>query len=218
MCRINNMFHIACFISGTGSNLEKLINYIKHNGLDNKAKIKLVLSNNKNAYGLRYARHNKIKEITESIIKPINYKQLTISEKLQIRTKYDLKLFNYLINNRINIVYCLGWNMILGSKFIQLCEQNNIKLINLHPSLPEDNKLIGLNSVERAYQQFLRGERVITGIMVHNIIMDVDKGKPIYWDSLDISKCKNKKEYLLKINMIEKKVVVNALIKVINNM
>jgi phosphoribosylglycinamide formyltransferase len=212
------MFHIACFISGTGSNLEKLINYIKHNGLDNKAKIKLVLSNNKNAYGLRYARHNKIKEITESIIKPINYKQLTISEKLQIRTKYDLKLFNYLINNRINIVYCLGWNMILGSKFIQLCEQNNIKLINLHPSLPEDNKLIGLNSVERAYQQFLRGERVITGIMVHNIIMDVDKGKPIYWDSLDISKCKNKKEYLLKINMIEKKVVVNALIKVINNM
>lgn len=212
------MFHIACFISGTGSNLEKLINYIKHNGLDNKAKIKLVLSNNKNAYGLRYARHNKIKEITESIVKPINYKQLTISEKLQIRTKYDLKLFNYLINNRINIVYCLGWNMILGSKFIQLCEQNNIKLINLHPSLPEDNKLIGLNSVERAYQQFLRGERVITGIMVHNIIMDVDKGKPIYWDSLDISKCKNKKEYLLKINMIEKKVVVNALIKVINNM
>ena len=212
------MFHITCFISGTGSNLEKLINYIKHNGLDNKAKIKLVLSNNKNAYGLRYARHNKIKEITESIIKPINYKQLTISEKLQIRTKYDLKLFNYLINNRINIVYCLGWNMILGSKFIQLCEQNNIKLINLHPSLPEDNKLIGLNSVERAYQQFLRGERVITGIMVHNIIMDVDKGKPIYWDSLDISKCKNKKEYLLKINMIEKKVVVNALIKVINNM
>ena len=212
------MFHIACFISGTGSNLEKLINYIKHNGLDNKAKIKLVLSNNKNAYGLRYARHNKIKEITESIIKPINYKQLTISEKLQIRTKYDLKLFSYLINNRINIVYCLGWNMILGSKFIQLCEQNNIKLINLHPSLPEDNKLIGLNSVERAYQQFLRGERVITGIMVHNIIMDVDKGKPIYWDSLDISKCKNKKEYLLKINMIEKKVVVNALIKVINNM
>ena len=208
MCRINNMFHIACFISGTGSNLEKLINYIKHNGLDNKAKIKLVLSNNKNAYGLRYARHNKIKEITESIIKPINYKQLTISEKLQIRTKYDLKLFNYLINNRINIVYCLGWNMILGSKFIQLCEQNNIKLINLHPSLPEDNKLIGLNSVERAYQQFLRGERVITGIMVHNIIMDVDKGKPIYWDSLDISKCKNKKEYLLKINMIEKKIFI----------
>jgi len=52
--------------------------------------------------------------------------------------------------------------------------------------------------------------------MVHYIIADVDKGKPIYWDNLDMNTCKDKDDYLKKIDIIEKKVVVNAFDKLIN--
>lgn len=212
------MLHVACFISGTGSNLKRLIQHVTHSNLDTKMKIYLVISNKKTAYGLNHARDNNIIDIVIPFVKPNNYKDLDKKEKQKIRDEYDSKLLESLVNHRINIVYCLGWNMILGSRFIQACEDKNIKLINLHPSLPGDNKLIGLNSVDRAYNQYLGGERVITGTMVHNIIADVDKGKPIYWDSLDISKCKNKDEYLLKINMVEKKVVIMAFDKLIGEL
>lgn len=212
------MLHVACLISGTGSNLKRLIQHVIHSDLDTKVKIDLVISNKKNAYGLNHARDNNITDIVIPFRKPNNYKDLDRKEKQKIRDEYDFKLLESLVNHKINIVYCLGWNMILGSRFIQACEDKNIKLINLHPSLPGDDKLIGLNSVDRAYNQYLGGERVITGTMVHNIIADVDKGRPIYWDSLDISKCKNKEEYLLKINMVEKKVVIMAFDKLIDEL
>ena len=52
--------NIAVFISGTGSNF---INLIKHSLKKNsKYKIKLVISNNPNAKGLKYAKKYKIKK------------------------------------------------------------------------------------------------------------------------------------------------------------
>lgn len=210
------MLRIACLISGTGSNLKRLIEHIKHNNLSSKANIELVISNKENALGLNHARRNNINNLVITYIKPTNYKEIRKEEKRKLRDGFDQKIFDALVENRIDIVYCLGWMMILGSRFIEDCEKAGIKLINLHPSLPGDEKLIGVNCIERAYQLYLTGERVNTGIMVHYIIADVDKGEPIYWDSLDMSTCNDKEDYLQKIDVIEKNVVVIAFNKIIN--
>ena len=55
-----NKLKTAVFISGTGSNLKKLIEF----SLTKKSPIKIVLviSNNKNAKGLNYAKKFKIKK------------------------------------------------------------------------------------------------------------------------------------------------------------
>ena len=53
-----NKKNIAVFISGTGSNLKSLIKY--SNLKNSNLKIKLIVSSNKNAYGLGYAKKNKI--------------------------------------------------------------------------------------------------------------------------------------------------------------
>ena len=212
------MLRIACLISGTGSNLKRLIEHISQNNLSDKANIELVISNNENAPGLNHARQNNIKNLVISYDKPGKNKGITKEQKRKLRTSCDQKLFDALVENCINIVYCLGWMMILGSGFIDNCEKVGIKLINLHPSLPGDEKLIGTNCIERAYQLYLAGERLNTGVMMHHVIADVDKGKPIYWDSLDMSTCKDKEDYIKKIDVIEKNVVIMAFNKIINDM
>ena len=64
----------AVFISGRGSNLFSLI---KHSKLKHSLiKIKLVISNNATAKGLKYAKKSKIKFYVN------NYKNANISEEL----------------------------------------------------------------------------------------------------------------------------------------
>ena len=54
-----NKFNLAVFISGRGSNLKSIINFsLKKNSIYN---VKLVISNNKNANGLKLAKKEKLK-------------------------------------------------------------------------------------------------------------------------------------------------------------
>lgn len=203
---------IICLISGKGSNLNYLIKYLKNNEDVNKnVKILHVISNNKNAYGLNYAIENIIPYSIHEFIKPVNYKLLELKEKNEIRDAYDKQLFNIIKNNKCDIIYCLGWNYILGQNFISECDNYKIQIINLHPSLPNDEKLIGLNCIDRAYTQYLNGERKKTGIMIHYVIKEVDKGKKIVSNELDIDSCKSKEEYYEKIDKLEKKTVIDAI-------
>ena len=64
---------VSVFISGRGTNLNSLINFSKNK--DSPIKIVLVITNNKNAKGLLYAKKNKIKS---SII---NYKNKNKAER-----------------------------------------------------------------------------------------------------------------------------------------
>ena len=52
-----------------------------------------------------------------------------------------------------------------------------IPCINLHPALP--GAFDGANAVGRAYEAFARGEIQNTGVMVHRVVKEVDRGEPI---------------------------------------
>ena len=94
--------NIAVFISGTGSNF---INLIKHSLKKNsKYKIKLVVSNNPNAKGLKYAEKYKIQK------KIINYKNLNDSEK-NVLIELD--------KSNIKIICLAGYMKILTANFIK---------------------------------------------------------------------------------------------------
>ena len=47
-------------------------------------------------------------------------------------------------------------------------------VINLHPSLPGD--IIGAGAIERAFEEAQAGRRDHTGVMVHEVIPEVDAG------------------------------------------
>jgi len=77
--------NIAVFISGTGSNLENLIKCsLKKNA---KFKIRLIIANNSEANGLRYAKKYKINK------RIINYSITKIAEK-NILNELKKKILN----------------------------------------------------------------------------------------------------------------------------
>ena len=75
----------AVFISGTGTNLRSLLNFFSKK--KSRIKIRLILSNNPKAKGLRYAKTFKIKKET------INYKNQKLAEN---------KVLHCLNNNKID--------------------------------------------------------------------------------------------------------------------
>ncbi len=74
MKKLTGNINIGVFISGRGSNLKELIKYSKKNNTN--WKIKLVISNKKEAKGLIYAKKNKIKNYA------IEKRSLNLKKKL----------------------------------------------------------------------------------------------------------------------------------------
>ena len=151
----------AIFISGTGTNLKNLIEF----SLSKKSpiKISLIVSNNKKAKGLNYAKKFKIKK------KVYNYKYKKI-EKLILK---DLK------KNNIKFICLAGFMKILSKYFI-----NNFygKIINIHPSLLPKYK--GLNTHERVIQN----KEKTSGCTVHYVNSKLDSGKIILQKKLGFTK------------------------------
>ena len=152
----------AVFISGDGSNLEKLIEF----SFSEKSPIKIVLvvSSTIKAKGLSFSKKYKIKR------KIYNYKNKKNPENL---------ILNDLKNNRIEFICLAGFMKILSSKFIK-----NFKgaILNIHPSLLPKYK--GLNTHKRALNQ----KEKFAGCTVHYVNSKLDSGKIILQKKVKISK------------------------------
>ena len=170
MKKLTGNINVGVFISGRGSNLKELIKYSKKN--NTKWKIKLVISNKKEAKGLAYAKKNKI----------INY---AIENK---KPQFEKKALRYLKKNKINLLCLAGFMRILSKEFIK---KSKFKIINIHPSLLPKYK--GLNTHERAIKA---GDKY-AGSTVHYVTAKLDSGKKILQTKVKILK-KDKPKSLAK--------------------
>lgn len=154
---------LIIFISGNGTNLQKIIDEIKDNKLN--ATISLVVSNRKNAYGLIRAET----ECIETLYYPF------IKTKMD-RIKYDILLANKIIGYKPDFIVCVGWMHILSKEFLEIFPN---KVINLHPALP--GKFPGKDSIVEAYNYYQKypSNSMHTGAMVHYVIPEIDAGKTI---------------------------------------
>ena len=167
----------AVFISGSGSNLNSIIkNSLKKNF---PIKISLVISNNKNAYGINYAKNNKIK------FKIINSKKMI---------NFESKTLIILKKNNIKLICLAGFMKILSDKFIK---NFKYKILNIHPSLLPKYK--GLNTHKRV----LKNKEKFSGCTVHYVTNKLDSGKIILQKKVRIIKNDNEKSLRKKILKIE---------------
>ena len=167
----------AVFISGSGSNLNSIIkNSLKKNF---PIKISLVISNNKNAYGINYAKNNKIK------FKIINSKKMI---------NFESKTLIILKKNNIKLICLAGFMKILSDKFIK---NFKYKILNIHPSLLPKYK--GLNTHKRA----LKNKEKFSGCTVHYVTNKLDSGRVILQKKVRIIKADNEKTLRKKILKIE---------------
>ena len=111
----NKRIKTAVFISGTGSNLKNLIQFSKEK--KSPISISLIISNNFESKGLKFAKIHKIEK------KIFKFKKKTLDEK---------KLLKILKNKGINLICLAGFMQILSGSFIKSFKG---KILNIHPSL-----------------------------------------------------------------------------------
>ena len=180
----------AVFISGTGSNLKKLIkfSYKKKSPIS----IKLVISNNKNANGLKYANRKRIEKKIINFIKPKE------SEK---------KILTLLNERKIKFICLAGFMKILSNKFIK---KFNGKIVNIHPSLLPKYK--GLNT----HRKVIENNEKFSGCTVHYVTAQLDSGKIILQKQVKINKTDTEKTLKRKILKEEHKLYPKAIKKIFN--
>ena len=178
------MVRIAVLISGSGTNLQSLIDAYLNKEINGE--IALVVSNRKKAYGLERAKNAGIKAMH---IK---------DEDLLIKT---------LKEEKIDLIVLAGYLAIVSDKLINLYEN---KIINIHPSLIPSFCGSGFYGIHVHEHAFNRGVKV-SGATVHFVSNVVDGGPIILQRAIDISDCNSPEEIQLKILYnIEHKILVEA--------
>ena len=184
---IGNKTNVAVFISGRGSNLNYLIKNSKYkNSLFN---VNLVISNNSNALGLKYAKKSKIKFYV------IKYKNINKSE---------IQLLKLLKKFKIELICLAGFMKILSKNFI---DKFNKPILNIHPSLLPKYK--GLNTHSRV----IKNKDKYSGSTVHLVTHKLDAGKIILQKKIKVSKLDKVKSLEKKILKIEHKIYSIAINK-----
>ena len=181
----------AVFISGRGSNLKSIINFSKKKL--SPIKIVLVVSSNKEAQGLNYAKINNIKNIV------VIYKNKLKTEK---------KLLDALLKYKIRLICLAGFMKILSKKFILKFEG---KILNIHPSLLPNYK--GLNT----HRRVIKNKEKFTGCTVHLVNSRLDSGKIILQKKIKILRKDNENSLAKKILKLEHQLYPRAIVKFLSS-
>lgn len=153
--------NIAVLVSGGGTNLQALIGAEK-SGIIKSGEIKLVISNNENAYALKRAQNDGIK--TAVCIK-----------KGVSQEEFEKMLVSLLEENGIELIILAGFMCILSENFTSRYPK---RIINVHPSLIPSfcgKGFYGLHVHEAALSYGVK----VTGATVHFVNEIPDGGEII---------------------------------------
>jgi len=182
---------VSVFISGRGTNLKSLINFSKNK--KSPIKIGLIITNNKNAKGINFAKKNKIKFLF------IDYKNKNNAEK---------KILINLKKHSISFICLAGFMKILSKKIINIYKN---RILNIHPSLLPKYK--GLNTHKRV----IKNKEKFTGCTVHLVNSKLDSGKIILQKKVRILKKDNENSLSKRVLKIENFIYPKAIKKFINS-
>ncbi len=155
---------LAAFISGSGTNLQAILDAIANGHLH--ADVKLVVSNRKTAFGLVRAEQAGI-DTLYAPMKPYTQKGLS-------REQYDADLAERVSAYRLDLMVLVGWLHVFSSAFLEHFPR---QVINLHPALP--GMFPGMHAIEQAFAAYHRGEIEQSGCMVHYAVPEIDAGPVI---------------------------------------
>tara|TARA_B100000575_G_C22900465_1_gene523473 strand:+ start:236 stop:799 length:564 start_codon:yes stop_codon:yes gene_type:complete len=175
------------FISGKGTNLRNLIYHSRNNNFP--LKISLVISNNKKASGIIYAKKYKIPYIL-------------VNSKLKY---YENKILLSLKKYKINFICLAGYMKVISNTLIKNYPR---KIINIHPSLLP--KFKGLNTFSR----MLKNKEKKAGCTVHYVNKKLDSGNVIIQKKFLISDNDDEKILRKKTQKLEYKAFPEAIIKI----
>ena len=158
------MKQIAVFISGSGTNLQALIDWQKQGKL--QAQIGLVVSNKAEAFGIKRAQDAGLKTVI------VNHKDFTSREA------HEAVIENQLAENKIELIVLAGYMRLLSANFVKKWQ---LKIINLHPALLPS--FPGVNAIEQAFDYGVK----VSGVSTIFVDEGVDTGLIILQDTVNVS-------------------------------
>ncbi|KAK0522499.1 Bifunctional purine biosynthetic protein ADE5,7 [Tilletia horrida] len=179
------------------------------------AQIVGVISNRKAAFGLQRAQHSADPPIPSEVfsLKMVRDQRAAAAAaaaaaavaqdqaeaERKLRAAYDEGLAERVKSYAPDLVVLAGFMHIVSPTFLAALGHSTtttgatetdsssacaVPIINLHPALP--GAFDGIHAIERAYAAFERGEIDKTGVMVHRVIAEVDRGEPVLVEEIEL--------------------------------
>jgi phosphoribosylglycinamide formyltransferase 1 len=155
-------FRIAVLVSGTGTNLQALIDSVHGDQIE----IACVAASRPGAAALERAERAGIET------------GVFASDTLAGRGARDEALADWLEERSVQLVVLAGWMELLGRAFIRRFAG---RIINVHPSLLP--AFAGLRAIEQAVEHGVK----VTGVTVHFVDEGVDTGAIVLQEALELS-------------------------------
>lgn len=199
------MLRLGVLLSGSGTNLQALIDAIESHELPGVA-IALVVSNNIDAYGLERAHQHHLQ---------------AMHLPWQDRAASEARLTTWLRFFQVDLIVLAGWMRILSADFLA---QFPHRVINIHPALlPDDGTgssyttrdgtrlpvFRGLHAVRQALEAGVK----VTGSTVHFVTPEVDAGPVICCEEVAILEGDTEESLHERLKAVEHRLIVEAVRK-----
>lgn len=190
---IRNMKNIVVLVSGSGTNLQRIIDTIDSGEIRN-AKVTLVVAD-RECFGLERAKNHNI----ENLLIP--------------RGKNFSSELAKVIPENTDLIVLAGFLSILKSEF---CENWNGKIINIHPALlPKfgGKGMWGMN----VHHAVIEAKEVESGATVHFVTPGIDEGEAILQKAFEVTADDTPETLAQKVHQIEYEIFPIAINKVLGN-
>ncbi|NLW40162.1 MAG: phosphoribosylglycinamide formyltransferase [Tissierellia bacterium] len=178
------MINIGVLISGSGTNLQSIIDEIEEGKISGR--IRVVISNRKDAYGLIRAKKAGIEALYID------------KKKFDSEEEFNRKIIEELSKREVELVVLAGYLSILSEEFI---EKYKGRIINIHPSLIPSFCGKGCYG-DRVHRMVLDRGVKLTGATVHFVDEGTDTGPIILQRAVEVKEddtVESLKERVLKV-------------------
>ncbi len=176
------MNNIAIFASGAGTNAENIIKYFSTR---NSARIKLILSNKREAYVLKRAEAHNIRSV--------------------FFDRHDFyetgKILDFLKGNRIDFIVLAGFLWLVPDDILKFYEG---RIINIHPALLPDYGGKGMYG-DRVHKAVIGSRDRESGITIHYVNSIYDAGDIIFQAKCEVSPDDTPDTLAVKVHALEYK-------------
>ena len=147
---------LGVLVSGRGSNLQAILDAIQSGELD--ADLRVVVSNNPDAYGLERARARGVPTVV------VDHREFRGKGR---RRRFEMALDDALRSHGVHYIVLAGFMRILSPWFVR---RHPLRIVNIHPALLPS--FPGLHVQQKALDHGVK----VSGVTVHFVDESVDGG------------------------------------------
>ena len=189
---------IAVLVSGSGSNLQTIINNIENGNLN--CEISYVIAD-RFCYALERAEKHKIKSVLLD--------RKIYGDKLSDKINEILEKNN----EKTSYIILAGYLSILSEEFIEKWEK---KIINIHPSLLPKYGGKGMYGM-KVHEAVIKNKEKESGCTIHYVDSGIDTGEPIMIIKVEVSESDTPESLQKKVLEKEHVLLTQGIIKLLEN-